>query len=410
MTTNAAFKIRNVTSGGAWSAFSDRGFDCDHGDELEVQLENQPALDVRTGVFSSVGSSKDAPDLTYSSSGVLATAASTITITVPAASPGMTADSWIVRSQTNGGEAVLVNGRNDWTVNTAERMICVRSGGLRKIIATERDQYSESGGWADAQNEVIEVVASSLASLTTSTSGLESQISAAASGIASLETRLSTEESARASADTSLETRLSGEESTRASVDSSIDDVVTSHESRISTLEAGGSSTTLFDPASIAATGSGNITRTVGFTFTWSTQFACIDARTCVGARFFAKSAVTETATFTIWSVTGTPLAQKATAAGAVNGTGYFSVTWDSPVTIDAETIYFVGVYISNTYYIYGGNTTTNIWTSTVTGGPLFTGKEAYDPMWYATSANTFPTARNISAPGSKCTVAPVFG
>ena len=39
MVSGARFKIRNVTLDGAWSPFSDGGFDCAAGHVLEVQLE-----------------------------------------------------------------------------------------------------------------------------------------------------------------------------------------------------------------------------------------------------------------------------------------------------------------------------------------------------------------------------------
>jgi hypothetical protein len=166
MTSNAEFKIRNITTGGAWSLFADGGFDADYDDVLELQLEDQPALDANTAAFTTLRTSKDAPDIAYDDDGVPSPAAAALQVTLPSSVADMYAHSWIVQSQTNGGSGVLVNGRPDYTINTAERMICIRSpSGLRKIIAVESTQYSPTGGWADAQNEEIDGVALAISTL-----------------------------------------------------------------------------------------------------------------------------------------------------------------------------------------------------------------------------------------------------
>lgn len=156
--STAKFRIRNLTTGGAWSPFSARAFDASPGNVLELQLEDQPALDIISCSYAATRSSKSAPAPTFQNSGVANPPSSAITLTVPAAVPGMTAHSWLVRCQTNGGAAVLVNGKPDYTSNNAERIVAVRSPLLsqRKIIAVESTQYSESGGWADAQNDQVD--------------------------------------------------------------------------------------------------------------------------------------------------------------------------------------------------------------------------------------------------------------
>lgn len=417
MTTNAAFKIRNVTAGGEWSAFSDRGFDCDHGDELEVQLEHQPALDVRTGVFSSVSSSKDAPDLTYSSSGVLATAASTITITVPAASPGITADSWIVRSQTNGGEAVLVNGQWNYTINTAERMISVRSGGLRKIIATERDQYSEAGGWADAQNEEVEVFGSGLDSVTSAVSTLTASVSAATSGITSLTTRVSTEESTRASADTSLTTRLSSEESARASADTSLetrlstpDSSVTSLDARVSTVESRvtiievpGNDFAYLPPRMATATNATYSRVSPGSSYTHGISFYVTKECDCLGIMGVWSVSGTEDVRGELWSPGGASLANESVSLSA---SGLWQVTFGTPVTLTPYQLYHATQCVSGsnaaTTYNHGTTGISTFSPPIAAGHGLFINSL----LRYNTAANTFPNTMGAAF----YPVAPILG
>ena len=156
MTSGADFKVRNMTTGGAWSPLSDGGFDCAAGDVLELQLEASPALDVRTCIYSTVAASKGASALALAGDGVASPPAATVQVTVPAG-----VHSWMVRCQVNGGESVLDRtGRPDFGINTRQRVVAVRSAqALRKGLASETTEYSQTGGWMDAQNEEVDAIA-----------------------------------------------------------------------------------------------------------------------------------------------------------------------------------------------------------------------------------------------------------
>lgn len=104
--------------------------------------------------------SKSAPALTLvgATSGKkvdAATPGSSITTTAP--SSGV--HSYIVRSKVNGGLNAKGKADPDYVY---ERIICIKTGsGLRKVIASEQTQYG-AGGWADAQNDLIDAGAGPL--------------------------------------------------------------------------------------------------------------------------------------------------------------------------------------------------------------------------------------------------------
>ena len=150
--TTAAFKARNLTSGGAWSLFTDAGFDADPGDEIELKLEGSPALDIWQAVFSDIGRSDGRTAVTFSpSTGIAATPTSSVTFTFPGSERG----TWAVQCQVNGGE--LVDG--DATVNTKVRYFAIRTAnfGLRHPLSAETTEY-QAGGYPVAIQEMEDAV------------------------------------------------------------------------------------------------------------------------------------------------------------------------------------------------------------------------------------------------------------
>ena len=104
--------------------------------------------------------SKNAPTLTL----VGATSGQKVDATTPASAitssaPSSGVHSYIVRSKVNGGLNAKGKADPDYVY---ERIICIKTGsGLRKAIVTEQNQYS-AGGWADAQNDLIDAGAGPL--------------------------------------------------------------------------------------------------------------------------------------------------------------------------------------------------------------------------------------------------------
>lgn len=85
--------------------------------------------------------------------------ASTPSSAITSTAPSSGVHSYIVRSKVNGG--LNAKGKEDPDY-VYERIICIKTGsGLRKVIATEQTQYG-SGGWADAQNDLIDAGAGPL--------------------------------------------------------------------------------------------------------------------------------------------------------------------------------------------------------------------------------------------------------
>ena len=149
--TTAAFKARNLTSGGAWSLFTDAGLDADPGDEIELKLEGSPALDIWQAVFSDIGRSDGRTAVTFSpSTGIAATPTSSVTFTFPGTERG----TWAVQCQVNGGELV-----DDATVNTKVRYFAIRTAnfGLRHPLSAETTEY-QAGGYPVAIQEMEDAV------------------------------------------------------------------------------------------------------------------------------------------------------------------------------------------------------------------------------------------------------------
>ncbi|AUX31912.1 MULTISPECIES: hypothetical protein [Sorangium] len=138
---NAKFTING-------SASSNRGYDTTAASNLILQLEDQPALDVFRCQYSQVAKTKNAPDLTIPNGGEPATPAGTLTVTgVPSG-----VHAWKLRCVVNHG--VDANG-NVVPGYTFERIVAIRSGGLRKIITGETGEYDPTYGWPEAYNEYL---------------------------------------------------------------------------------------------------------------------------------------------------------------------------------------------------------------------------------------------------------------
>lgn len=153
MTNLARFKINGTAS-------SPGGFDTTAGQTLTLQLEALSSATRRVSfqVYdpndeTSPLASKAAPLLTLlgatSGSRVdAATPGASVTVTMPVTG----AHSWIVRCYVNDGLDDKERPSSDYVF---ERIISIRGGGRRKIIASEGTQYSK-GGWADAQNDDVD--------------------------------------------------------------------------------------------------------------------------------------------------------------------------------------------------------------------------------------------------------------
>lgn len=166
--SNAAFRARNVTQNGAWSNFSDGGFDADSGDVIEVQLEASPALDVWLTEFSCVDRSNGRSVPVFDpSTGIASVPTAAVQLTLPADEHG----TWAIQCQVNGGPQGP-DGRPD-PAFTKERYIAVRTPelGLRHMLAAETIQYLAAGGWAVAIQELLDAVDAFAAAAGTYTAG-----------------------------------------------------------------------------------------------------------------------------------------------------------------------------------------------------------------------------------------------
>jgi hypothetical protein len=138
------------------SPFADGGADVAEGATVRLQLEDSPASDIDSCVYSVFAQSKGAPDLVLSNGGVADPATAEVTYVQPAGVH------WYgIRCQTNGGAAIKVAGKDDFTQNTKERIVGVRSPllSLRKILAGESTQY-EPEGWGGAVDELVDALES----------------------------------------------------------------------------------------------------------------------------------------------------------------------------------------------------------------------------------------------------------
>ncbi|WP_437759471.1 hypothetical protein [Sorangium sp. So ce1389] len=138
---NAKFTING-------NASSNRGYDTTAASSLVLQLETLPALDVYRCQYSQVTKTKNAPDLTIPNGGEPATPAGTLTITgVPSG-----VHAWKLRCVVNNGVDARGNVVPEYTF---ERIVAIRSGGLRKIITGETGEYDATYGWPEAYNEYL---------------------------------------------------------------------------------------------------------------------------------------------------------------------------------------------------------------------------------------------------------------
>ncbi|MEE9395195.1 MAG: hypothetical protein V3W41_22110 [Planctomycetota bacterium] len=153
MASNADFTIDG-------DAHANRGFDALNSEVLTLQIEDSPALDVRTTVFSVVQKTLGAPDI--AELGAVGGAGASpspnpqdgLDITMPAAG----VQSYIIRCQINGGKDTGGNTIAEWTT---EREVAIRtSNNLRKIVPVETDQYDPTYGWTESWNDGIDLLAS----------------------------------------------------------------------------------------------------------------------------------------------------------------------------------------------------------------------------------------------------------
>lgn len=166
--STAAFRARNVTQNGAWSNFSDGGFDADSGDVIEVQLEASPALDVWLTQFACVDRSNGRSVPVFSpSTGIASVPTAAVQFTLPGGQHG----TWAIQCQVNGGPQGP-DGTPD-PAFTKERYFAVRTPelGLRHMLAAETIQYLAAGGWAVAIQELLDAVDAFAAAAGTYTAG-----------------------------------------------------------------------------------------------------------------------------------------------------------------------------------------------------------------------------------------------
>lgn len=164
----------NFTCNGSPS--SARGYVATAGAALALQLEDQPALDVQSCVYSIVGRSKGAPALTLPNGGIPSTPAAALTVpAMPARPLGRHAYAYRIRCQINGGKAVPgASGKPDWTVTTKDRIVVVRSAvaDVRKVVPGETQEFDPTNGWTDLLNDLADAVEDVAASLEGASDGL----------------------------------------------------------------------------------------------------------------------------------------------------------------------------------------------------------------------------------------------
>lgn len=138
----------------AGDAYANLGYDALKNAELELQLEDQPALDVRSCVYSVVAQSLDAPNIAElgapgSAGASPSTPGGALEITMPTTA----GHSYLIRCTINGGRNSL--GLHDATY-TRERIVAIRDGtGTRRIVPSESTQYDATNGWTEAVNDAI---------------------------------------------------------------------------------------------------------------------------------------------------------------------------------------------------------------------------------------------------------------
>jgi hypothetical protein len=142
-------------------------------------------------------------------------------------------------------------------------------------------------------------------------------------------------------------------------------------------------------PARFASAGTptrNNATGTVGSRF-WPTF-----AGSCYGVEFYHVASGTETATVSLWRVTGSLLL--AQASGSVSTTGVNTVSFASAVTLTPATKYVVGVYFTGVYTQMSTSFSVDVPTSSPWYGGAGIVYELYNLI--APSANTLPSINAV--------------
>lgn len=148
MSSTAKFKITGSVSGA--SPFADGGFDCVAGEDLTIELEDLPALDVSRIQVSTVSLSDGAPAFTYSDGGAPSPPTTPVTTTAPSSG----CHAFLVRVQVWGS----YDARGQQLTDVRERVIVLRSDvtGLRKMAPAERAQYHATVAWTGAFGEIVD--------------------------------------------------------------------------------------------------------------------------------------------------------------------------------------------------------------------------------------------------------------
>jgi hypothetical protein len=147
--SSAKFKIGS-------SVFAAGGYDIAAGASVNLQLEDQPATDVTSCVYSVGTRSHGAPDPTFASAGVASPPGAAVAFTAP----GSGIHSYEIRCVTNGGAAVKrPDGTDDYSVNNKSRIISIRGTASlqRKMVPAESIQYSPES-WTVTQNEMVDAM------------------------------------------------------------------------------------------------------------------------------------------------------------------------------------------------------------------------------------------------------------
>lgn len=157
--SSARFKLRNQTTNGAWSPFSDGDFEASGGDVIECRLEDTPALDIWQTIVSCIDRSDGRTQVTLDPvDGTLQAPddapTDIVEITLPAE-----VGTWEIQVMTNGGVAVFdAAGRADETINTKTREIIVRTENLDLAHPLADDLAKDPDKAAVRLQEMIDAV------------------------------------------------------------------------------------------------------------------------------------------------------------------------------------------------------------------------------------------------------------
>lgn len=143
---NAKFKISGSLS-------IEGGYDATHDEVLELQLEDQPPVDVFKCQYTIGQFTPDAPTPTFGSPmGIASPVGSIVELTMP----GSGIHLYELTCTVNNGKDAEGKPRADYV---SSRIVAIRSDqGLRKILAGETTEYDANQGWATAVNEIVEEI------------------------------------------------------------------------------------------------------------------------------------------------------------------------------------------------------------------------------------------------------------